>query len=369
MKILYVTTIGSTMGFFTHFIKDLCSEGHTVDIAANQVERPVPECYREWNCVIHPISCSRSPFSPGNITAVKQLRKLVAAGGYDIVHCHTPIAAACARLACIGARKRGTRVIYTAHGFHFYKGASRKNWLIFYPIEWLCSFMTDVLITINQEDYRRAQKMGAKRVVYVPGVGIDVQKFADAEVDAAAKRREIGVPEEAFLLLSVGELNSNKNHETVIRALSQLKNDKIHYTIAGRGNREAYLQELAGSLGLEKQVHLLGYRTDVAQLYKTADVFVHPSFREGLPVAVMEALASGLPVIASRIRGNTDLITDGETGFLVKPTDIDAYMRSIRKMMDHRAGATDMRRACMHAAQAYGTDRVNKCVWEIYKNS
>jgi len=329
MRILYVTTIGTTTKFFISCIRELLDEGHTVDIASNLEDDQVPECYYRWGCKVYPISTSRSPFSSGNPRAVTQIKKIVEEGKYDIVHCHTPIAAACTRLACRSLREKGVKVIYTAHGFHFYTGAPLKNWLIFYTIEKLCARWTDVLITINKEDYRRAQeKFHARKVAYVPGVGIDVARFADTRIDRAAKRRELGVPEDAFLLCSVGELNANKNQEVIIRAMSQLECPNLHYILAGDGGKMEHLRRLAEELGLKDRVHLLGYRKDANELYKASDLFVFPSIREGLPVSVMEAMAAGLPVVSSANRGCMDLI-DAERGNLCNPHDAAAFAREI----------------------------------------
>jgi len=328
MKILYVTTIGGTMVFFKEFIKRLIAVGHTVDIATNETGSPVADCYREWGCRVFPISTSRSPLSMGNVKAVGQIKRLVMTEKYDLVHCHTPIAAFCTRLACRKARKKlGTKVFYTAHGFHFYEGAPKKNWLIFYTAEKLVARYTDVLITINREDYALAQKkLRAKRVAYVPGVGIDLSKFGKAEINVTEKRTSLGVPEGATLLLSVGELNENKNHSTVIRTLKDFKN--VHYVIAGKGHLEGELLALAPAEGVGDRVHLLGYRTDVAELYAAADAFVFPSYREGLSVSLMEAMATGLPVACSAIRGNVDLI-DEQGGALFDPHSVDACREAI----------------------------------------
>ena len=218
MKILYVTTIGGTMSFFVSLFKKLTEEGHTADVATNENISKVKEVYREMGCKIYNISCSRSPLKLSTIKAIFEISKIVKTSGYDIVHCHTPVAAMCTRLACMGQRKKGLKVIYTAHGFHFFKGAPKKNWLIYYPIEKICSYFTDVLITINKEDYALAtKKFRAKKVVYVPGVGIDVDKFKNCDVVKAEKRKEIGIPDDATLFLSVGELNANKNHARRLR--------------------------------------------------------------------------------------------------------------------------------------------------------
>jgi len=368
MKILYITTIGSTMGFFRSFIKELLDQGHTVDIASNLEANATPECYREWGCNLFQISTSRSPFSPGNIKAVGEIKKLVVEGNYDIVHCHTPIAAACTRLACSGLRKKGVKVIYTAHGFHFYTGAPKKNWLIFYTVEKLCARWTDLLITINKEDYARAQaKLPARKVEYVPGVGIDVEKFAGTQIDRNAKRTELGIPEDGFLLCSVGELNANKNHETVIRAMAQLNQLDVHYMIAGIGEKKEHLLQLAQDLHLENRVHLLGYRKDVAELYKAADLFVFPSFREGLPVSVMEAMAAGLPVVASRIRGNVDMIDD-IGGFLCAPDDISAFSDAINDFRKDPQLFTKAGLRNASAAKGFDKSEINCMMHKIYDN-
>ena len=213
MRILYVTTVGSTMDFFNRLLQDLLAQGHTVDIACNDTVKPVDAFFYALGCQVHRISCTRSPFHPGSLSAIRQLRRLVKNERYDIVHCHTPVASFCARLACIGLP---CRVIYTAHGFHFYKGAPLKNWLLFYPVEKLCARFTDVLITINREDHALAQKkLRAKRVVYVPGVGIDLSAFAPKKIGVS--RQELGIPEGNRVILSGKkkgeESRDNRKHE------------------------------------------------------------------------------------------------------------------------------------------------------------
>lgn len=258
------------------------------------------------------IDFERSPFSFVNLKAYRQLKKVFQECHYDLVHCHTPMGGVLGRLAAKKYRKSGTKVIYTAHGFHFFKGAPLKNWLLYYPVEWLCAFWTDELITINKEDYARAQKhMHAKHVTYIPGVGVDLKKFSPniyTEEEIANARAELGVDTDEKMLLSVGELIPRKNHESVIRALAKLNNKKIKYFICGTGERKERLEKLIEELGLSENVRLLGYRTDISKLCDCADLFVFPSLQEGLPVALMEAIASKTAVICSDIRGNTDLV-------------------------------------------------------------
>lgn len=375
MKILYITTIGSTMGFFKSFIKELIDGGHTIDIATNEKDNNlVPECYREWGCVIYQVDCCRSPLSKGNLRAINQIKTLVEENHYDIVHCHTPIAAMCTRLACRKVRKQGTKVFYTAHGFHFYKGAPWKNWLIYYPVEKICSYFTDVLITINQEDYEIAKrKFHAKKVEYVPGVGIDLEKFGNVVIDKDevrfVKRNEIGIPQDAKWLLNVGELIPRKNQETLIKAVAEL--DDVYLTIAGCGVIEEKLVTLIQKLNVSNRVKLLGFRKDIAELCMACDVFVFSSFHEGLPVAVMEAMASGLPIACSRIRGNTDLIDEADEtgnggGCLFDPHSVGECREAIIKVLGmdlQLLGIYNSRRI-----RDFSVDMVNKVMTDLYGN-
>ena len=363
---LYITTVGGTMSFFKDFIRALLDKGNTVDIATNERDYSVPACYYEWGCNIYHIDTSRSPFSMGNFSAIKQIKKIVSENGYDIVHCHTPIAAMCTRVACRQARKTGTRVIYTAHGFHFYKGAPKKNWLLYYPVEKLCARFTDVLLTINREDCELAKrKLRAGRIEYVAGVGIDVEKFSSVSINKAEKKTSLGIPEDAPVIFSVGELNQNKNHEVILRALAKINTD-AHYVIAGKGALEGELTKTALELGISKRVHLLGYREDVAELYHIADVFAHPSYREGLPVSVMEAMAAGLPVVASRIRGNVDLIKD-EGGYLVAPCDVEVFAEALASVLSSSDKREKMGAYNRAAAQKYSYSKIEKTILDIYE--
>jgi len=341
VRVLYTATVTKKhiMQFHLPFLR-MCKEAgwETAVAARNDYANPddcaIPHCDAYYN-----IPFERSPLKAKNITAYRELKRVINEGNYDIIHCHTPVGALLTRLAARAARKRGTRVIYTAHGFHFFRGAPWRNWLLYYPVERILARQTDVLITINREDFRRAQTFGAKRVVYMPGVGIDLDKFS-RPVSPEQRRRlreEMGVPEDAVLLLSVGELNENKNHALVIRALAGLENRNIHYCIAGEGGCREKLTALAQELKMADRVHLAGYRRDVQMLYRTADAFCFPSLREGLPVALMEAMASGLPCAASRIRGNTDLL-DEESGRLFDPKRAEDCREKLERLMNDLAG-------------------------------
>jgi len=212
-------------------------------------------------------------------------------------------------------------MIYTAHGFHFFEGAPLRNWFLYYPLEWISAFGTDVLITINKEDYRRAKRFHAGTAKYVPGVGVDVERFGVRPADSSVIRRDLGLSENSFTVLSVGELNDNKNHKTIIKAISLLKAPSVRYLLCGDGPGRLDLERLAQDLGIADRVKFLGYRRDIPELLAAADVFCHASFREGLPLSLMEAMAAGKAIVASRIRGAVDLIIPDIGGILIEEAD------------------------------------------------
>lgn len=277
------------------------------------------------------------PRNPTKLTAVlasyRRMRQLVDEWKYSLVHCHSPTGGVVARLACRKARKTGTIVLYTAHGFHFFKGARLLNWLMFYPIEWFCSFFTDVLITINQEDFLRAQALHAKKVTHVPGIGVHTDRFRQVQIEREKKREQLGFTDKDYVFVSVGELSVRKNHEAVIRALAKMESSYAKYLIVGSGTLLHSLKQLVIDLGLESRVTFVGYRNDIVEILHAADAFVFPSLQEGLPVALMEAMSVGMPVVCSRIRGNTDLIKDGAGGYIVDPCDIDGFSGAMEKVM------------------------------------
>lgn len=308
-RILYVATVVKThiMEFHIPYLKMLKEMGWETAVAARNDYDDPAECVIPYCDTYYDIPFERNPFKPGNIKAYKELKKVIDEGEYDIIHCHTPVGAMLTRLAAGDARKKGSKVFYTAHGFHFYKGASLVNWLLFYPGERLLARKTDVLITITKEDYRRAQAFKAGAVKYIPGIGVDLNRFKKgSKEETVALRTELGIPTNATVFLSVGEVNTNKNHRTVIQALPSFPD--AWYVLCGRGPLIDEHRKLAESLGVSDRVIMTGYRTDVVDFYSMADIFVFPSFREGLPVALMEAMATGLICVASRNRGTDDLL-------------------------------------------------------------
>jgi len=279
------------------------------------------------------IDFDRNPLSKNNLKARKQLLELMQKENYDIMHCNTPSGGMVGRLCA--AQMKTPKVIYMAHGFHFWKGAPLKNWLLYYVVERFLARFTDRLITINREDYELAQRFNYKKggkAVYVPGVGIDPKKYAPNAEKRTQKRQELGILDGETMLLSVGEVNQNKNHKVVIEALAKWQRKDIRYVICGIGPMEAELKKLVETLGLAAQVTFAGYRTDIGDYYQAADVFVISSYREGLPVAPMEAMTACIPCVASRIRGSVDLLAD--SSLLFDAGDSDSLLEALKKVMD-----------------------------------
>lgn len=287
MKILMLATVPSMIGQFNVGNLQLLQQmGYEVEIACNFVDRSVWTKARvdafiqvmdRRNVAMHQIDFPRTPYNVRRLLlAWKQLDELVKKNEYVGIHCHTPVAAALARMA---AHKHNVKVVYTAHGFHFYQGAPLKNWLVYYPVEWMLSRWTDTLITINQEDYRLAKRrFHAKQTVYVQGVGIDIDRFsAHMKPEAVqALRESLGIHGGDVAILSVGELSVRKNHAQIIRALAQLNLPNVRYFIVGQGSQEELL-DVVKTRNMERKVTLLGFRTDIPELLHTMDLFVLPS--------------------------------------------------------------------------------------------
>lgn len=315
--------------------------GYEVHVAGNWKEgNPISDerlaKFKEWIEEHHGkyfhIPSTRKPTDlKNNINAYKTVLKLIQENKYEFIHCHTPIGSVIGRLA---AHKTKTKIIYTAHGFHFYKGAPLINWLVYYPVERFLSRWTDMLITINKEDYNRAKRcFHAKRTEYIPGVGIDTEKFGESNQKKEELRRTLNIGENELIFISVGEVNSNKNHELVIRALAKISNPDIKYYICGRGPLEEQLRLLSKELKIEKQVYILGYQENVKEYLKCADVFVFPSKREGLGLAALEAMASGLPLIGSDIHGIKDYLKNEINGCCINPDSVETMCVAINKMV------------------------------------
>ena len=368
-KALLVTTVsGFVPQFEMNNVRLLQRLGYEVHYASNYDMPSYGDNNDRLNgtgIVRHQVDFVRSPYSWKNYQAYRQLKKVMKEGQYDLVHCHTPMGGALARIAA--HRCRIKNVIYTAHGFHFYKGAPLKNWLIYYTMEYLLSYWTAQQICINKEDYETAKKhFHAGRVDYIPGVGLDVDKISNMKVDGNAVRDKLGIPAGMQVIVSAGELIKRKNHEMMIRAMEKFKDKNVVYLICGHGELEGYLKSLTHSLGLDDKVRFLGYREDIFDIYHIADVFVFPSYQEGLPFALLEAMACGRAVVCSRIRGNTDLIEEPEVMF--EPEDIDTLVRIVSRILSDADWRKRLEEMNLNKCKDFDRMKVLKIMETIYRH-
>lgn len=287
----------------------------------------------KYGIKIYQVDFQRNPLSLRNINAYKQLKSIMALNNYDIVHCNTPTGGVLGRICAL--RCNTSKVLYQAHGFHFYKNAPILNWIVYYPIERFFSHITDVLITINSEDNLLSNKFKLKENgwrEYVPGVGIETDVFIKSKNNIQNKRAELEIDDKDIVLVAVGRLDKNKNISTLIKALSILNDTKFHLLLCGDGDESNNLKELAKELNIEKQIHFLGFRSDVGSILQCSDIYVMSSYREGLSRSIMEAMACELPCVVSGIRGNVDLIGNKNGGFLCNPDDPNDFAVSIKKI-------------------------------------
>ncbi|WP_296880380.1 glycosyltransferase [Thomasclavelia sp.] len=358
-KVLIVTTTPYMIRqFLMNDISILQDLDYQVEVATNfksfnVIDDESLEQFRKklksMNITIHQVNFPRRVFSIIELLkSYKEMKKLLS-NNYKLMHTHTPIASVISRLA--SKKFKSLKVIYTAHGFHFFKGAPIINWITFYPIEKWLSKYTDVLITINREDYEIAERnFKAKKVEYVPGIGIDIDAIKNIRVNKEEIKKSLKIPSENKILISVGELSKRKNHELVIKALKNKPN--ITYLICGQGNLKDYLEKIADENNVD--LRLLGFRNDRIELIKISDIFVFPSLQEGLPVALMEAMACGCVCVVSKIRGNVDLISNN----LFDPLDIDDCRKCVFSASNELINLEQM--------EKYSTNYIKSIVKDIY---
>lgn len=353
-------------------IRLLLSLGYQIDVAANftvpgniSLERcnQLKEQLNSMGVTVYDIAIPRK-FNIKNIRSANiKVKRLLEENKYDLIHCHSPFGGVIARHAAKKKRRDGLKVIYTAHGFHFYDGAPLKNWIAFYPVEKHYSRCTDVLITINSEDYNRAlTKFHAGKTVKIPSVGVNNAKFNNCSVDSNTKRSELGLAPSDFVIISVGEMNANKNHQLIIRAIQNIPEAK--YVLVGIGPLKDELVKLSSELGVSDRVKFLGYRTDINELLHMSDCFAFPSLREGLGLAALEALSSGVPVVASDIGGIRDYASS-DTGILCKGHSVEEYTEALKVIMN--TGKSHYSAKCQKKALEFDISVVDKIMTDVYQ--
>ena len=372
MKVLLTATVQSHIcQFHKPLVEMLHEHGCEVHIAARDNLAEKNGLKLDFAEKVFNVPFSRSPKSPDNLKAYRQLKKIIAEGHYDIIHCNTPMGGIVTRLAARDARKNGTKVFYTAHGFHFYNGAPKKNWLVYYPIEkFFAEHYTDKLITINQEDYECAKKKFKCRTEHIHGVGVNSDRYCPV---SAKKQHEMrvkeGLTDDDFVILCTGELLPNKNQKTLIEAVN-LCRDKIpniKLLLAGNGPEKENLERQIVELGLQDKIKLLGYRTDLEKVAPCVDIIASASIREGLPLNIIEGMLCAKPVIASHNRGHNELVEDGVTGYLVEAKSAEGFAEKIVKIANSNAQCiAEMNKNGYERIQKYTADNVKKELNSIY---
>lgn len=337
-RILITSTDLMMVQFLLPHVINLSQKGYEVEIACSVVGGRIDEIRDKLDGYvknIHIVRLVRSPINPINFKGYRDIKEVISNGKYDIIWTNEPVMGVTVRLAAKKARKNGTKVMYMVHGFHFYDGAPKHNWMLYYPIEKFMANKADLITTINREDYKRAQTFNVPRVKYIHGIGINTDRLTRS-AESVNLRKELGLSGDDFIVISVGELNTNKNQKVIIEAIAKIDDPQIHYVLCGKGNQLENLHRLVKERHLEDKVHFLGYRKDVVDIVSQADVFAMPSKREGLPVASLEAMYCGLPLVNSKIRGLEDVTENGKSGFTCFPDDIEAFADGIRRIKDDK---------------------------------
>jgi glycosyltransferase EpsD len=368
-RVLFVATVdrGHILKFHIPYLKYFKDKGFEVHVACAG-NADIPYCDKKYE-----LPFERSPFKFSNYKAYSELKKIVNENNYSLIHCHTPMGAVIGRMASKAVRKKGTKVLYTAHGFHFYKGASIINWLLFYPIEKYLSSYTDCLITINNEDFQNVIKKNfkAKAVELVFGVGINLTKFQPPKaVEKAELRKKFGYKQDDFILFYPADLNHNKNQKLLINGIERLKSriPNVKLLLAGEGPLEEQYKKMVEEKGVVENIHFLGFRVDIPELIKIADLSVSASKREGLPVNVMEAMATGLPLVVSNCRGNRDLVVDGENGFVFENETISGFVDAVWKLYDSELLRQKFGHANIERVKQYSLASILNKMDTIYSN-
>ena len=373
MKILFVSNVRSHIGqFHTNYINYLHLNGHTVDVSCydNSADKDGYDFSGVHQFYFIPLQ--RSPFKRQNLKAIAELTEIIRKGHYDIVHCHTPMGAVSARIA-VKRAKSDAKVIYTAHGFHFFKNAPLQNWLFFYPAEKILARYTDTLITINEEDYQLAKRKKFKvrdEIVKINGVGVDLNKVTPSTPQIKAElRKEYGYRDDEFLLIYPADIVRGKNQEMIFKAMKLLEKDipTIKLLLPGHQRMIDEYRQIVKEMQLENRVEFLGYRRDIVKLVSLCDISVSASRREGLPVNLIEASAIGKPIVATDVRGNADIVEDGVNGYLVELDNYEQMAEKILQIYQNPELAEQMRENAVRLSKKYSVENINHNLSEVYK--
>ena len=269
-----------------------------------------------------------------HMKAYRQLKKIIADGEYDAIHTHTPVGSVVTRLAAKKAHKNGTKVIYTCHGFQFYKGGPKRDWRLYYPVEKKLARDVDLMITINTEDYALVKKDFKCPVKMIDGVGVATEKFARkyTKAEKLAARKQYGIAPDDFVMVYLAEFRSVKNHRRLIEAAAPIlrENKKVKLLFLGQGKLLDAAREQVKTLGIEDNVLMPGYiRDQYSALVQSCNLCVSAAYQEGLGLGVLECIATGLPILIADTRGHRDIVKNNKK-YLFDPYDIDEMTCKMR---------------------------------------
>lgn len=364
-KVLVITTTDNMIWqFLIPHIQDMQKMGAIVECACDKTDFFFDELKEKYKFIMHKIQFTRFPFTIKNVKARKQLFNLVRDNKYDLVYCHQPVGGVMGRMV---GHKYHIPIIYVAHGFHFYKGCPLKNKLIYKTIEKHYSKYTDVLVTMNEEDFLASQKMYAKKNVLINGIGVDLNKYKiNFDLDEATFRESLGVASDDFVVLSVAEFIKRKNIITLIKAIENTHNKKIKLLLCGRGILKEELQNYVHENNLDERIKFIGYRKDISNCIQISNALAMASFHEGLPRCIMEAMSLEKPIICSDIRGSRDLVgTEG--GLLLSPTDTQGFTEAIEMLASNNSLCKKFGKRNKEFIQNYSLDKVLDQMRAVYK--
>ena len=366
-KDLFVATVtGHINSFHIPYLKWFKEQGYEVHVASRG-NQEIQYCDKHFE-----IPFERFPLKINNIKAYNELKRIIK-NNYNIIHCHTPVGGVLTRLAARKDRKKGTKVIYTAHGFHFYKGAPLLNWIIYYPLEKIMSYYTDTLITINEDDYKIARKkFKAKKIVLIHGVGMNKERFDKkiTEDDRISIRKELGIKDNDIVFTYIAELNKNKNQIFLFDVIKEIKKKhrNIKLLLVGNCNNEQFYKQEIEKRNLVNEVELLGNRTDIQEILSITNIYLASSIREGLPVNIMEAMYMGLPIVATDNRGHRELIENGVNGYLIDYKQKEKFILKTNELLENEKKIKQYANSSKEKVKKYLLKNVIKEMEKVYKD-
>lgn len=360
---MLATTDNMIWQFLLPHINDLQDMGNTVECVCARTGFWFEELQNKYGLICHEVNLPRNPIHPSIFKGWKQVKKLQKENYYDLVYCQQAVAGVLGRML---AKKFKLQCVYTAHGFSFCKGNNKLKNMIFKAIEKRYAKYTDVLITMNDADFRIAQNFKAKKVYKISGIGFNAKKYQNETMTKSDARKMLGLKDE-FVILTVAEFIKRKNYDTMLKTIAELKGEKIKFLICGTGRDKDLIESQIKQLGIEDKVELLGYRKDINNIMTASDIFFLPSHQEGLTLSIIEAMTFGLPIITSNVRGNQDLVENGKNGFVREQNDFVAFASAIKNIMADKETLASMSKASKKNAKQYDITNVQKELKEIYK--